>query len=93
MRFSTQVRGTVRSTKNEQKVAPLKNLVPNAKYPLELVEGDLSDEKPWLDAVKGLKLFFLFQDVNLSQQGPPFFRKKSRKSRSQCNMPITCAIF
>ena len=48
-----QVRGTVRSTKNEEKVAPLRNLCPGAKYPLELVEADLVDEASWLNAVKG----------------------------------------
>ena len=47
----------VRSTKNEEKIAPLKNLCPGAKYPLELVEADLSDESTWLDAVKGSFFF------------------------------------
>ncbi len=43
----------MRSTKDDKKVAPLKNLCPDAKFPLELVEADLLDEKPWPDAVQG----------------------------------------
>ena len=41
------VRGTVRSLSNEKKCTPLKNLCPNAKYPLELVEADLLDKACW----------------------------------------------
>ena len=48
-----QVRGTVRSTKNEEKVAPLKQLCPAAKHALELVEADLCKEEGWVEAVKG----------------------------------------
>lgn len=48
-----RVRGTVRSLANDKKVQPLRNLVPNAKHELELVEADLMDEKSWIDAVKG----------------------------------------
>ena len=48
-----RVRGTVRSLKNESKVAPLRKLVNNPKHELELVEADLLDEKSWLDAVRG----------------------------------------
>lgn len=58
-----KVRGTVRSTKNEQKVAPLKRLVQNPRYPLELVEADLDKEDGWVNAVRGccnFKLNFLF---------------------------------
>jgi nucleoside-diphosphate-sugar epimerase len=47
-----RVRGTVRSVKDEKKVSPLRSLAKNPKYPLELVEADLNEEKPWLDAVK-----------------------------------------
>ena len=47
-----RVKGTVRSLKDEKKVAPLRNLVENPKYPLELCEADLLDEKCWINAVK-----------------------------------------
>ena len=47
-----RVRGTVRSLSNEKKVQPLYNLVPDAKYPLELVEADLNNEDSWKEAVK-----------------------------------------
>jgi len=48
-----RVRGTVRSLKDEKKVAPLRNLMPSSKYPLELVEADLMNPESWLNAVKG----------------------------------------
>ena len=48
-----KVRGTVRSLKNETKVKPLQDLVPDATYPLELVEADLLNEESWKEAVKG----------------------------------------
>ena len=48
-----RVRGTVRSLKDEKKVAPLRKLVPNPKHELELVEADLLKEETWPDAVKG----------------------------------------
>ena len=48
-----KVRGTVRSLKNEAKVKPLQDLVPDATYPLELVEADLLNEESWKEAVKG----------------------------------------
>ena len=48
-----KVRGTVRSLKNESKCAPLMKLVPDAKYPLELVEAELLNEESWIEAVKG----------------------------------------
>lgn len=47
-----RVRGTVRSTKDEKKCAPLRNLVENARFPLELVEADLLNEDTWISAVK-----------------------------------------
>jgi nucleoside-diphosphate-sugar epimerase len=47
-----RVRGTVRSLKDEKKLAPLRNLVPNSKHQIELVEADLNDEKSWINAVK-----------------------------------------
>jgi len=48
------VRGTVRNLENEQVVKQLKELVPNAKYPLELVEADLLKEDSWKEAVRGV---------------------------------------
>lgn len=48
-----KVRGTVRSLSNEAKVEPLKNLVPDAKFPIELVEADLTKEEGWDKAVDG----------------------------------------
>ena len=48
-----RVRGTVRSLKNEEKVKPLHNLVPDAKNPLELVEAQLDNPSSWKEAVKG----------------------------------------
>lgn len=48
-----RVRGTVRSLKNENKLKPLRNLCPEAKHPLELVEADLTKDDGWEEAVKG----------------------------------------
>ena len=48
-----RVRGTVRSLKNEEKVAPLRKLVNYPKHELELVEADLLDEGSWYNAVQG----------------------------------------
>nr|KAG5693543.1 hypothetical protein BaRGS_019869 [Batillaria attramentaria] len=42
-----QVRGTVRSVKNTDKVKHLYNLCPNAAHKLELVEADLMDAESW----------------------------------------------
>jgi nucleoside-diphosphate-sugar epimerase len=47
-----KVRGTVRSVANEAKVKPLYELVPNATYPLELVEADLSSDEKWGEAIR-----------------------------------------
>ena len=47
-----RVRGTVRSLTVEEKVKPIQDLVPNAKYPLELVEADLLQPDSWTAAVK-----------------------------------------
>ena len=44
------VRGTIRSLKNEEKVKALKELIPDAKYPLELCEADLEDKESWTAA-------------------------------------------
>uniref|UniRef100_A0A4D5R9U3 Cinnamoyl-CoA reductase 1 n=1 Tax=Scolopendra viridis TaxID=118503 RepID=A0A4D5R9U3_SCOVI len=48
-----KVRGTVRSLKDPDKLNWLKNLCPDAKHPLELVEANLLDPGSWKDAVKG----------------------------------------
>jgi dihydroflavonol-4-reductase len=48
-----RVRGTVRSIKNEEKVAHLRNMCPGAEGRLELVEADLNAEKGWAEAVQG----------------------------------------
>lgn len=42
-----KVRGTVRSLSNEEVVSHLKELVPTAQYPLELVEADLLKPDSW----------------------------------------------
>ena len=47
-----KVRGTVRSLNNENKIKPLRQLCPDAKHELELVEADLLNEESWKDAVK-----------------------------------------
>lgn len=47
-----RVRGTVRSLKDEKKVAPLRKLAENSRFELELVEADLMKEETWLSAVK-----------------------------------------
>ena len=41
------VRGTVRSLQNEDKVRHLYNLCPKATYNLQLVEADLNDPESW----------------------------------------------
>lgn len=48
-----RVRGTVRNLKNENKLKSLKSLCPDAKYPLEFAEADLTKENGWNDALKG----------------------------------------
>lgn len=49
-----QVRGTVRSLKNLDKVKHLYDLCPNAAHKLELVEADLVDAECWPKAVEGM---------------------------------------
>ena len=49
----------------EKKVAPLKNLCPDAKFPLELVEADLLDEKPWPDAAQS---FYALTKFKISEK-------------------------
>ncbi|KAL5463497.1 hypothetical protein EMCRGX_G032395 [Ephydatia muelleri] len=53
-----RVRGTVRNLSNESKIEPLKKLVPDAKYPLELVQADLKEAVDWVAAVKGCSYVF-----------------------------------
>lgn len=50
-----RVRGTVRSLKNEAKLKPLKSLCPDAKFPIELVEADLTKDNGWDEAAKGCR--------------------------------------
>lgn len=53
-----RVRGTVRSLKNEEKVKSLRELVPDAKYPLDLCEADLENKESWPAAVQDCKYVF-----------------------------------
>ena len=48
-----RVRATIRSLKDEKKIAPLKELAKNAKHELEFAEADLLNEQSWINAVKG----------------------------------------
>lgn len=47
-----QVRATVRNLEQEDKAKFLKDLVPDAKHPIELVQADLLKEDTWKNAVK-----------------------------------------
>ena len=51
-RGDVRVRGTVRDLKSE-KAEKLSKFVPDAKYPLELVEAQLQNADSWIEAVKG----------------------------------------
>ena len=51
---NVRVRGTVRSLKIEEKVVPLLGMVPDARYPLELVEAELLQEDCWTEALRGI---------------------------------------
>ena len=55
-----RVKGTVRNTKDEKKVKPIRNLVSNPKYPLELCEAELTDEKSWINAIEGYIFEFFY---------------------------------
>jgi len=50
-RLGYQVRGTVRSLQNKEKVEFLQNLCPGAKFPIELVEADLNSDDGWQAAI------------------------------------------
>ena len=47
-----RVRGTVRNLSNEKKVKPLRDMMPDPKYPLRLIEADLQNPKNWVEAVR-----------------------------------------
>ena len=47
-----RVRGTVRSMQNPSEVEPLRQVCPQAKYPVELVEADLLTADSWPPAVE-----------------------------------------
>ncbi|XP_070545375.1 uncharacterized protein [Ptychodera flava] len=53
LRAGYRVRGTVRSLQNKDKVAPLRNLCPDAEHELELVEADLLKPDTWKTALEG----------------------------------------
>ena len=53
-----RVRGTVRNLQNEEKVKALKELVPDAKHPLDLCEADLERKASWPSAVQGCQYVF-----------------------------------
>ena len=53
-----RVRGTMRSLKDEAKVKALNEMVPDARYQLELVEADLQNEDSWKEAVKGCQYVY-----------------------------------
>ena len=42
-----RVRATVRSTEDEEKLKPIKELAPEATHPLEIVEADLTKPDTW----------------------------------------------
>lgn len=42
-----RVRGTVRSLEDEERIKKLKELCPDAKHELELVEADLTKPESW----------------------------------------------
>ena len=49
-----RVRGTVRSVKNEAKLAPIRALHPAAATNLEFLEADLNSEEGWEEAMAGM---------------------------------------
>ena len=65
-----RVRGTVRSLEDEERVKKLKELCPDAKHELELVEADLTKPESWepwviLDPLRNyLQLYERQQQVN-----------------------------
>jgi len=69
-----RVRGTVRSLANAAKTEPLRRLVPEAPWPLELVEADLEKDEGWDEAVSGcwavLHTASPFPDIFTKTQAP-----------------------
>ena len=55
---SQLVLNTLSQSISQPQVQPLHDLVPDAKYPLELVEADLSDKECWGPAVDGCTYVF-----------------------------------
>ncbi len=55
---TVRVRGSVRSLENEAKVQALRDLVPDATFPLELVEAQLENVESWNEAVKGCSFVY-----------------------------------
>ena len=53
-----RVRGTVRSLENETKVKPLREFVPEPRYPLRLIEADLLKPQSWKEAVRRCSYVF-----------------------------------
>ena len=52
-RAGYRVRGTVRDLTNDKKCQAIRELCPDAKYPVELVEADLKKPETWPAAVAG----------------------------------------
>lgn len=53
LKVGYQVRGTVRSLRNELKVRHLRDICPGSRYKMELVEADLTSDEGWDAAVSG----------------------------------------
>ena len=51
--FGYKVRGTVRNLQDDKKCQAIRELCPNAKHPVELVEADLLKAETWPTAVAG----------------------------------------
>eukprot|EP01134_Creolimax_fragrantissima_P001533 CFRG1533T1 len=64
-----KVRGTVRNLSNTERNKPIENLVPDAKFPVELVEADLTSDKGWDEAVKGCHYILHTASPFFSAQG------------------------
>ena len=48
-----KVKGTVRSLKNEERANAIRNIIPDPKFPVELVEAELQNKDCWKNAVQG----------------------------------------
>ena len=49
----------MRSLKNEAKVVKRSEMVPDARYQLELFEAELQSEESWKEAIKGCRYMFI----------------------------------